>query len=404
VKIAFIVGMFPALSETFILNQITGLIELGHAVDIFAMARGREKRVHPDVAAYDLLARTVYLDNLTASRRSRLYLAMRGAVRHVAGHPLPLLRSMNMFEFGREALALRTFLLVLPFLGRNYDIVHCHYGPNGTYGAMLKQMGFKAKLVTMFHGWDIRNGLAKGKQIYQRVFRESDCILSISRFNYRNLLKLAADPKKIRYHPVGIDTRRFSSGPANRANQPACPLRLLTVARLAPEKGIEFGIHAVRLLINKINGLDINYRIVGDGPLKAACLQLVRQLHLEQYIDLPGEMTRDEIVREMNVAHLFLLPSVQEALPVVLMEAMAMELPVVATAVGGTDELVGDGVSGFLVEAANPETIAERLRYLVEHPRRWASMGRAGRRHVEQKYEITILNRRLVKIYEELLS
>jgi len=102
-------------------------------------------------------------------------------------------------------------------------------------------------------------------------------------------------------------------------------------------------------------------------------------------------------------SHIFLLPSVVEALPVCLMEAQAAGLPAVASAVGSVDQVVCDGKSGFLVKPGDVQGMADRLFYLIENPAIWPKMGQLGRAHVEANYDINKLNDRLVEIYQGLL-
>ena len=101
---------------------------------------------------------------------------------------------------------------------------------------------------------------------------------------------------------------------------------------------------------------------------------------------------------------IFLLPSIEEALPVVLMEAQAIGLPVIATDVGSTSQIVIDGNTGFIVPKKEPAALEDRLLYLMDHPELWDEMGRNGRNVVESRYDINVLNRKLVDIYQEVLS
>ncbi len=119
---------------------------------------------------------------------------------------------------------------------------------------------------------------------------------------------------------------------------------------------------------------------------------------------------QDEVAELLRDSHILLAPSVtaadgdQEGIPVALMEAMSLGMPVVSTYHSGIPELIQDGVSGFLVPEREVDALADRLQYLLEHPQRWPELGRAGRRAVEEHFNIDKLNDRLADIYQQLIG
>jgi colanic acid/amylovoran biosynthesis glycosyltransferase len=204
---------------------------------------------------------------------------------------------------------------------------------------------------------------------------------------------------------MGVDCNKFSF--TLRYPSHDGKIRIVTIARLVEKKGVEYAIRAVAKL-GKANE-NIEYNILGDGPLSGNLQQLIQELGVASKVKLLGWKQQHEVVEILNNSHIMLAPSVtskngdQEGIPVVLMEAMAMGIPVVSTLHSGIPELVQDKITGFLVPERDVETLAERLRYLIEHPEIWAEMGQAGRKFVEENYEINKLNNRLIKLYQELL-
>ncbi|MEZ4547133.1 MAG: glycosyltransferase [Thermodesulfobacteriota bacterium] len=401
-KIAFIAGVFPALSETFILNQITGLIDLGHDVDIFALERGYSEKLHGDITKYDLLSRTHYPE-----RRPGEPL---GSIRSLVLHSPGLLkRPSSLFKVYRaikKGIPGSAFLFhCVPFFRQNsYDIVHCQFGPNGNIGAELKELGvINAKLVTTFHGYDIRLGQSRGGGIYAPLRENGDLFLAISKYNRRQLEHMGFELSKIVDHPVGIDTERFkhTSSPAPR---PDGEIRIVTIARLVREKGLEYAIKAVGILAAKNPGLTIKYEIIGEGKLLDKLQSLAAEEETSDAVTFAGGMDQDYISGRLAESDIFLLSSVEEALSVALMEAQASGLPVVATKVGGVSEVVSDGESGYLVQPGDAEALAEKLDLLVKDPEGRKKMGMAGRKTVEEKYDIRKLNKKLVELYRSLLS
>jgi colanic acid/amylovoran biosynthesis glycosyltransferase len=272
---------------------------------------------------------------------------------------------------------------------------------------LLKELGgIKGKVVTMFHGYDIRKGLKRGAGMYAHLRERGDCFLSISKYNRVQLEKLGFDTSKIVDHPVGIDLDRF---PFLRDKEHIPPsqrgqVKILTVARLIEEKGLKYGIMSIHELLENNPNLDLQYDIIGEGILGEQLKELVVNLGLTNVIRFLGEMEHTEVSTQMREAHIFLLPSVAEALPVVLMEAQATGLPVVATDIGSVAEIVDDGKSGFLVPPQNITALATKLEYLIKHKESWPRMGKWGREIVERRYDIIKLNQRLVMIYNALLT
>ncbi len=401
-KVAFLVDEFPSLPETFMLGQITGLIDRGHEISIFAWAAGDVHNIHPDVERYGLIDRTQYL-RIPASRLARALGGLALISANINRNPRAIMRSLNTFKFGRTALSL-TLLYVVVLFQHSYDILHCQYGSNGNLGAALKKLGFAKKLVTSFHGYDIRDGIELGGKIYRPLSEQGDCFLVISGYNFKNLVSFGFDKRKMIYHPVGIDVRRFSYREESRPSRDERPVRILTVSRLSAEKALECGIKAVHKVLNARPGFKLQYDIIGGGPLQGELEHLITQLNLNDVVHVVGPKNPREVIEELHRSDIFLLPSLAEATPKVLMEAQAVGLPVVATATGSTDEVVLDGESGFLVPPGNADVLAERLDYLVQHPEEWSAMGRAGRRHVQENFDIHQLNDRLVEIYRRLLD
>ena len=401
-KIAFIVGGFPTLSETFILNQITGLLDLGCDIEIFAVSKNNEKKVHPDIEKYNLMERVHYFD-VPHNKIKRFLKAIYLIIINFYKSPQKILSALDIIKYGRTALSLRLLYYLIPFVNKKFDIIQCHFGSIGNIGAPLIQLGIEGKLVTMFHGCDIREGIEKGGKIYRQLFNYGDCFLAISDYNYKNLVQFGANPDKIVFHSVGIEIDKFPFKWQEKSKIPT-PIVVLTVARLVEEKGLKYSIMAINEILKKNPNLALKYYIVGEGPLEESLKNLVKELKLEGVVKYLGSMDQMQIAKEMLKAHIFLLPSISEALPVVLMEAQAVGLPVIATNVGSVAEVVVDGKSGFLVPERDVNALIEKLEYLIENPEIWPKMGSYGRKFIEEKYSIKKLNQKLVGIYQNLIK
>ena len=409
-RIAVIVGGFPCLSETFILRQITGLLDRGHHVDIFAGSAGNEPVKHPDVDKYRLLTRTHYLTQCACSEAAPVRALKRLGLIFTNFHrnPMVVLKTFNVAAYGKAALFLQILCQIAPFLDKDpYDILHCQFGPIGELGLLLRDTGvFHGKIITSFRGFDISSYVKEqGENTYEDLFRRGDLFLCVSEHIKADLIRLGCDREKIIVHRSGIDPNTFTVIP--RELKKGGKTTILTIARLVEKKGVEYGIRAIAEILKKHP--QIEYKIAGDGPLKDKLQRLIAELNVGDKIELVGWRSQDQIAQLLGRADILLAPSLtsskgdQEGIPGVIMEAFATGLPVVSTVHAGIPELVQDGASGFLVPEKNVDALVEKLEILIEQPQLRYAMGRTGRKFVEQSYNIETLNNRLVDVYQQLL-
>lgn len=405
-KIAIIVGGFPTLSETFILNQITGLLDMGHDVEIFAQFNPKDKKVHSDVEKYRLMER-VHYTSIPYNKVKRILKAIFLIIKNFHKAPLKIMKSLNVFKYGKMALSLKLLYILIPFLDKRFDIIHCHFGPNGIIGVHLKEIGIPGKYITSFHGYDV-NSYPKimGKNVYNNLFKNGDLFTANTNFTKQQLVKLGCDEEKIIILPEGLSIARFKFSTRKIRNGDL--IEILTVGRLVEKKGHEYAIKSIAKIVRKHR--NIEYIIAGDGPLRNKLEYLVSELDIKSYIKFLGAVEQNEVLNLYQQAHIFVLPSVtasngdREGQALVLQEAQAMGLPVVSTLHNGIPEGVLDGKSGFLVPEKDVDALADKLEYLIEHPELWPEMGRYGRKFVEERYYIKKLNQQLVEIYQNLIK
>lgn len=405
-RIAFIVEQFPTLSETFILNQITGLIDRGHEVDIYANRPGSSSKTHADVEKYCLQERTYYRAT-PGQKLKRFIQGFELVATNFHKHPRAIVEALNLLKYGRDVASLKMLYIIACFLNRGpYDIVHCHFGGNGNLGIFLRRLGaISGKIVTTFHGSDLSDYLEKqGVDLYKSLFEQGDLLCPISEHWKKKLIELGCSEQKIIVHRMGIDTCKFNfSARKLRENG---KIKLLSIARLTEKKGIKYGIQAVTQLLEKHPSIE--YKIVGEGPLRCDLEKLIEELNVTTQVKLLGWKQQEEIVELIQDSDILLAPSVtsdagdQEGIPVVLMEALAKGLPVLSTQHSGIPELVQDGKSGFLVPERDVDALAQKLEYLIENSQLWSEMGHAGRKHVEDHYDIHQLNDQLVELYQKI--
>jgi colanic acid/amylovoran biosynthesis glycosyltransferase len=411
-RIAFLVDQFPTLSETFILNQITGLIDRGHEVDIYCDKSGNLTQTHPEIPKYQLLTRTYYTP-IPINKVWRIIKAVWLFGRNFFKAPKTVLQAVNLLKYNRSnygepASFLKPLYLIIPWLKQlPYDIVFCHFGRNGLKANLLRDLGLtKAKIVVVFHGYDISLYLAvHGQDIYQNLFRQVDLVQPISQHWQRKLLDLGCPETKILVHHMGIDCNKFQYLVKQLSHS---QIRLVSIARLIEKKGLQYSIQAVAQLIPRYP--DLEYQIIGDGVLKEDLEQLINQLNITKNVKLLGWRQQLEVAAIIAQADIFLAPSITsqdgdcEGIPVSLMESMARGLPVISTYHSGIPELIENGVSGYLLPERDVTNLATKIEHLITNTELRHKMGQAGRQKVETDYNIQILNDRLVQILQQLLS
>lgn len=405
-KIAFFVDQFPKLSETFVLNQITGLLDQRHDVAIYPSSPSREVLHHEDVKRYDLIKRCHYPPGVPAKWHRRFAKGLRFALQHLNDRPMglrDLFTAAQKFQSSENFFSQIIKTAPLSAARPAYDIIQCHFGHNGLRAALYRDAKLlSGAIVTAFHGYDI--ACAPSKTLYQPLFLRGDCFLPISEHWRQRLVDSGCPADKLNVHKMGIDCGRFLFRPPCKEQNAA--LRVLSVARLTEKKGIEFGIRAVAALIGQ--GHAIQYDIIGDGPLTNNIAELIRSLNLTHVVRMVGSKSQDDVVAALARADVLLAPSItasdgdQEGIPVVLMEAMALGVLVVSSVHSGIPELIQDKVSGFLAKERDVEGLAEALKYLLMNSEARLPMAVAARQVVEEKHDVKKLNQCLIKLYQDL--
>jgi colanic acid/amylovoran biosynthesis glycosyltransferase len=408
-KIAYIIGEFPSLSETFILNQIIGLMALGHEIDIYAQKPKKSSKMHQDIIDFHLLSRTFYYPRIPRNYLIRLCKVLYFLVKnYFKERSFILAKSLNLIHLWNRTLSLNTFYYSIPFLKNEviYDVVHCHFGHLGIIGTQLRHIGaFEGKICTTFHGWDMTEFLQiSDATIYRQLFNKGDLFLPISKHWQKKLVELGCREQKIKVHHMGIDCKKFTY--ISRENTNKRPVTIITVARLVEKKGIEYALRAIAIAHQQTQSFQ--YQIIGDGPLRGELEALSTHLGIGHRVKFLGGQPQEYIIQMLNTSNFMLAPSVtsrsgdQEGIPVVLMEAMATGLPILSTMHSGIPELVEDGVSGFLVPERDVNALADKIIYLIENPQVWSRLGLAGRKEIEINYNIEILSRQLEEQFKNL--
>jgi glycosyltransferase involved in cell wall biosynthesis len=236
----------------------------------------------------------------------------------------------------------------------------------------------------------------------------ADLVVAISDFTAAQLLRLVPASRRSRVKVVrcGIDLERFTprdrpgdQRPADDSSVTKRSLHVVTLGRMAPEKGQWVLIDSVARLVDR--GHDVSLRIIGDGDLRADLVRQVDELGLVDRIEFLGLIDPASVRSEIARADLFCLPSFAEGLPVALMEAAAVGTPIVCTSVAGIPELVIDGTTGRCVPAgSSSELVAAIEQFIVDPPSRRA-MAEAARARVEARHDRRANTRQLAQLLRD---
>lgn len=273
------------------------------------------------------------------------------------------------------------------FRRRRIDVVHTHNSRALFYGAPAARWAGVERVIHTWHGIDTAD-TAKQRVVLRMLSQLVDTMVAVSE-EAAGLMRSRGVPRsKVAVIHNGIDIARFAfSGPALQQ-------RLVCVARLRPEKDLGTLLRAAGILAER--NVDFELHIAGDGECRQELERLAGDLNLSTRVRFAGLI--QDVANFLRQGRVFVLSSLTEGISLTLLEAMAVGLPVVATAVGGNSEVVDDGVTGLLVPSRDPEALADALGRLLADADLCRRMGAAGRTRVEERFDI----RRMVRQYEAL--
>jgi len=408
-KIAFVVNHFPSVSETFILNQITDIIDRGHVVKIFSFNTKKTGVIHKTVADYELIQKTTYGISRPDSIVGKLLWYIYFIVRNFS--TLPLIRVNGL----RQAVNNLSLSLALEdFLNNSeFDIVHAHFGQRGAVVADLIAKGLKRKFkfVTSFHGYDLIPSLTEQYKVgYKNIFSFSDAITVNSKYLEGILLNVFPAPKKLLLLPEGLKTGQYEKKRSLLRDRHS-DFRLVFCGRLVKFKAPGLAVQIVNILVNNRNQKHVRLQLIGNGPLREEVGHLIEKFGLKNHVLMLGALSQEEVILQMNNADIFILPGIQEtetgraeAQGLVIQEAQAMELPVLVSTAGGMKYGLIDGITGFVVNEDHLEEFADKIELLMSDTELARAMGQKGREFIVNNFDTTVLGDKLVKLYADITN
>lgn len=231
--------------------------------------------------------------------------------------------------------------------------------------------------------------------------KSADFVVCVSDFTKSQLCRLLHPSLWPRAHVVrcGIDLQQFHM---RKGRAQASPPRIISVGRLSSEKGQVVLLQACKLLIDR--GVDVRLTLIGSGPLEGLIREEIARNGMEKVVDLPGEKPANEVRAELEKSDVFCLPSFAEGLPISIMEAMAVGVPVVASAISGIPELVVNKETGLTVPPGNAEELANAIAGLLNDDKARKAMIAAGRKRVEERHDRTTNIQQMRALLDEAIN
>jgi colanic acid/amylovoran biosynthesis glycosyltransferase len=402
---------YPAVSHAFVLREVEQLRKLGVDVQTLSIHRAEPHELLSDA---DRRAAASTVSALPTSIRqllgAHLEALIRSPSRYVStlglalrtGAPGLRARLWHLFYFAEAMILLRRC--------RRARIPHIHaqFADSATDVAMLITHYRRGQEVDgIVCSWSLAvHGSVEFYNVNQHALpakvEHARFAVAISDFGRSQLMWLSASERWPHIHVVrcGVDPTVYVPPPERSAT--ADGAQILFVGRLLHGKGLSLLFHAIAALRRR--DLDVAATIVGDGPAREEAERDARRLGLSEHVRFLGSVGQDDIREHYARADLFCLPSFAEGIPVVAMEAMAMELPVVSTRIMGIPELVEDGIHGVLVAPGRVDELTEALERLVRSPVERERMGRAAREKVCADYDVARSAERMKSVLEDELE
>lgn len=397
-SLAYLISTYPTLSMIFVLREVVQLRELGFRIETASINP-------PDRAMSELTA-------VEAEEAARTYCVKRhGWTCAAAAHLKTIFGNFGGYvrglwlAFRLAGLDLRRLffnlmyfteaLMVGQWMRQNHQShLHVHLASQAASVGLFVHHVFGFGYSLTVHGPDEFYD-AEGHYLAEKI-AAADFICCISSYARSQMMELSPYQhwKKFVVSPLGVDPELFSPRPARTA--PEC-FEILCVGRLTPAKGQHLLVDAVERLARQ--GRRVRLRLVGSGADEASLREHAAHSEFPECIVFEGAVNQDRIRTLYAAADLFCLPSFAEGLPVVLMEAMAMEIPCVTTRITGIPEMIRDGIDGLLVAPSDLDALVEALAKLMDDAPLRERIGKSGRARILERYDLRRNVERLAGIF-----
>jgi len=402
-SLAYLVSEYPGVSHTFILREIRRLRAMNSDIRVASINECRKPTAELTEDERQEMAATYYVKKAGMSGASRAHLFV------LASRPIAYLRGLGFAlrlaggDIKRLVLAIFYFVEAV-MLGRWMERqglrhVHVHFANPAAQVALIASRVFAIRYSLTVHGPDEFYD-AQGHNLTEKVAGATFvCCISYFAISQLKLLSPPSEWSKFELTPLGVDPKVFAPCPFRFV--PA-PFEILCVGRLVAAKGQHILIEAIDRIVHQ--DFCVRLRLVGDGPERKPLELEVRRRGLSEHVIFEGSVNQDRIREFYRGADAFALASFAEGVPVVLMEAMAMEIPCVTTYVGGIPQLIQNEVDGLLVAPSDVNALTFAIKRLIGDPALRIRLATAARERVFNHYNLGPNVSRLRAIFDTRLA
>lgn len=390
-KIAYIISRFPVLTETFITREIVEVKRKGVDVVIFSL-RNPKHNYNIHVAAPDLIKNTHYIPYLFS------FETLKAVVYYLITSPVTLIMLVARIfrtHMNNPALLLKTLAIFPKALTISLTIkdlgvekIHAHWATIPTTVAWIVSNLNNIDFTFTAHAWDI----FKYDTMLHEKITDAKKVITCTNYNKQYLIEKFPDidPDKIAVVYHGMDFNQFTPL-KNKENR---IFTILSIGRLSEKKGFQFLLKASLLLHER--GIPFLCRIIYvKGDFEKQIFHIFENLRLSEYVEFIPEMPQERLIDYYNSADCFVLPCIitktgdRDGIPNVIIEALAMELPVVTTSISGIPEVIKDRETGLIINQESAEDLASALEELYTDKKLRERLGKAGKELAYKQFEIS---------------
>ena len=416
IDVAYVLERFPSLTETFVAEEIRHLENLGVTIHLFSLLSPRTRLVHPVSAA--LAPQVRYAPEIYASSLwwAQLHFLFKMPGRYLqalwtlVSHPAPA----ASFVLKRVVIFLKGVWVARHLEGSSAQLVHTHFAWLPAAACMVIGRLLDRPFTVTAHAFDI---YSQKSDLLPLITRMAARVVTISDYNKEAILdrSVGLDPQRVQVIRCGIDLDHFQPPTLPKAQEAVAQARtpradgvfqIISVGSLIEKKGHEYLIRAC----SAAQGLDFQCVIIGAGELESRLRTLIHDLHLDDRVVLAGGQAQTWVRDRLAQSDLFVLPCVvgeageRDGIPVAMMEALAMEVPVISTPVAGIPELIRHEETGLLVPQKDPAALAEAMVRLARDEPLRQRLAKNGRALVEREYDIRKNAGRVAELFEQVIE
>ena len=383
--IGLILPSIPGYSETFIYNKINGLLQSGFRVSLFVGGKKNSNNIPELISIYY----QVDINNI--------FLLFFNLITTFIFHPVQSYRFIYLERVSHLSwnCAFKHLIINSHIIGKSLDWIHFGFATTGLGREnVAKAMGTKSAV--SFRGFDIGLYPHQHSDCYNLLWEKIDKVHTISDDLYQRALDLGLNThipsEKI---TPAINTEFFKSNSKKNLHN---PLRILTIGRLTWKKGYEYALKALSLLMDK--QINFEYHIVGEGNYREAIIYAIHQLNLTDNVILTGQISHQEVKKQMEWADIYLQPSIQEGFCNAVLEAQAMGLLCIVTDAEGLSDNVLDGKTGWVVTKRSPEKIVDSIQEILKSPTEFLDQVKEyAVQRVQEEFNLKQQGERFYKFY-----